>query len=100
MFGFVPYRNANFLREGKVVPFEKNQPHTDCLDDIAHAREICETLGKDFIVVDLTDPEFGFPVAQVIIPGYSDVLPFHPAGSNGLFQRWTRTEVLNSYRGV
>jgi ribosomal protein S12 methylthiotransferase accessory factor YcaO len=97
MFGFVPYRNADFLRQGELVPFEKGEPHADCLEDIAHAREICETLGKDLIVVDLTDPEFGFPVAQVIIPGYSDVLPFHPVESNGLFQRWTRTEVLNSY---
>ena len=39
----------------------------------------------------------GFPVAQVIIPGYSDVLPYHPAHSHGLFRRWTRTEVLQSY---
>lgn len=97
MFGFVPYRNADFLREGEVVPFEKGPQYADCLDDIAHAREICATLGKDYIVVDLTDPEIGFPVAQVIIPSYSDVLPFHPVESNGLFQRWTRTEVLNSY---
>lgn len=97
MFGFVPYRNAGFFRKGEVVPFNRTPPHDDCLDDIAHARAICETLGKDFIVVDLTDPEFGFPVAQVIMPGYSDVLPFHPADSNGLFQRWTRSEVLDSY---
>ena len=98
MFGFVPYRNADFLREGRLVPFEKGPQYADCLDDIAHAREICETLGKDYIAVDLTDPEIGFPVAQVIIPGYSDVLPFHPADSRGLFQRWTRTEVLAAYR--
>ena len=97
MFGFVPYRNADFLREGEIVPFEKGPHYTDCLEDIAHIREICGALGKDCIVVDLTDPAIGFPVAQVIIPGYSDVLPFHPADSRGLFQRWTRTEVLNSY---
>ncbi|MEA3212659.1 MAG: ribosomal protein methylthiotransferase accessory factor [Chthoniobacter sp.] len=97
MFGFVPYRNADFLREGDVVPFEKGPQYADCLEDISHAREICETLGKDYIVVDLTDPEIGFPVVQVIVPGYSDVLPFHPMDSHGLFQRWTRTEVLNSY---
>ena len=98
MFGFVPYRNAEFLREGDIVPLDKGPQYADCLDDIAHAREICETLGKDYIAVDLTDPEIGFPVAQVIIPGYSDVLPFHPADSRGLFQRWTRTEVLAAYR--
>ena len=97
MFGFVPYRNADFLRQGDLVPFDKGSQHADCLEDLAQAREICEILGKDYIAVDLTDPEIGFPVAQVIIPGYSDVLPFHPAGSHGLFERWTRTEVLNSY---
>jgi ribosomal protein S12 methylthiotransferase accessory factor len=99
MFGFVPYRNADFLREGEVVPFDRGPQYADCLDDIAHAREICATLGKDYIAVDLTDPEFGFAVAQVIMPGYSDVLPFHPADSRGLFQRWTRSEVLASYPG-
>lgn len=98
MFGFVPYQNADFFREGELVPFERGPQYTDCLEDIGHGREICKTLGKDFVVVDLTDPEIGFPVAQVIIPGYSDVLPFHPADSRGLFQRWTRTEVLASYR--
>ena len=97
MFGFVPYRNAEFLEQGELVPFEPGRVYADCLQDLARAREICETLGKDYIAVDLTDPAFGFPVAQVIIPGYSDVLPFHPAESQGLFRRWTRTEVLGSY---
>ena len=97
MFGFVPYRKAGFLLEGEVVPFERGPQYTDCLQDIAHAREICETLGKDYIVVDLTDPAIGFPVAQVIIPGYSDVLPYHPASSDALFRRWTRSDVLHSY---
>lgn len=97
MFGFVPYRNAEFLTSGEIVPFDCGPQYTDCLDDIAHAREICGTLGKDYIIVDLTHPEIGFPVAQVIIPGYSDVLPFHPANSHGLFRRPTRSEVLKSY---
>jgi ribosomal protein S12 methylthiotransferase accessory factor len=97
MFGFVPYRRADFLLQGDVVPFDPGPQHTDCLDDIAQARAICEALGKDYIAVDLTDPRFGFPVAQVIIPGYSDVLPYHPADSHGLFRRWTRAEVLKSY---
>ena len=97
MFGFVPYRRADFLEKGEVIPFDRGPQYTDCLDDIAHARAICETLGKDYIAVDLTDPAIGFPVAQVIIPGYSDVLPYHPAHSHGLFRRWTRPEVLDSY---
>ena len=81
MFGMMPYRDADFLRQGEVVPFDPGPCYSDCLDDISHAREICEGLGKDYLVVDLTDPEVGFPVAQVIIPGYSDVLPYHPADS-------------------
>ncbi len=97
MFGFVPYRSAVFLLEGETVPFDPGPQYRDCLDDIAHARDICSTLGKDYIAVDLTDPQFGFPVAQVIIPGYSDVLPYHPASSGGLFQMCRRSEVLAAY---
>lgn len=98
MFGFVPYRRADFLLQGEIVPFDPGPQYRDCLDDIAHARSICEALGKDYIVLDLTEPQIGFPVVQVIIPGYSDVLPYHPANSRALFRRWTRSEVLQSYR--
>ena len=98
MFGMLPYRDADFLRQGEVIPFDPDPGHDDCLDDIVHALKICETLGKDLVAVDLTDPEIGFPVVQVVIPGYSDVLPFHPADSQGLFRRWTRREVLGAYQ--
>jgi len=97
MFGFVPYRNADFFKEGEIVPLAYRESRDECLEDIAEVCEICTTLGKDCIVVDLSDPAAGFPVVQVIIPSYSDVLPFHPADSSGLFRRWTRTEVLDSY---
>jgi ribosomal protein S12 methylthiotransferase accessory factor YcaO len=97
MFGFVPYRNAGFFRAGEVVPLEAGEFREDCLEDLAEVCAICTTLGKDCIVVDLSEPETGVAVVQVVMPGYSDVLPFHPAGSSGLFRRWTRTEVLESY---
>jgi ribosomal protein S12 methylthiotransferase accessory factor YcaO len=97
MFGLVPYRNADFLRAGEVVPLEAGEFREDCLEDLAEVCAICTTLGKDCIVVDLSEPETGVAVVQVVMPGYSDVLPFHPAGSSGLFRRWTRTEVLESY---
>ena len=97
MFGLVPYRNADFLRAGEVVPLATGEFREDCLEDIAEVCAICSTLGKDCIVVDLSEPETGVAVVQVVMPGYSDVLPFHPAGSSGLFRRWTRTEVLESY---
>jgi hypothetical protein len=51
-------------------------------------------------VVDLSDPEHDFSVVQVIVPGYSDVLPFHPADSCALVKKWTRTDVLESYKGA
>ncbi len=47
-------------------------------------------LEKDIILVDLTDPRVGFPVFQVVVPGYSDILPYHPANSPVLFTGWTR----------
>lgn len=97
MFGFVPYRNTDFLRAGDVIPFEPTAGYGDSLDDIRHAQSICQQLDKDLIVVDLSDPEIDFGVAQVIVPGYSDVLPYHPAGSPGLFQRITRPEILAMY---
>jgi Na+-translocating ferredoxin:NAD+ oxidoreductase RnfG subunit len=34
---------------------------------------------------------------QVVVPGYSDALPYHPPTSHILTSRWTRNEVLNSY---
>ncbi|RFC46270.1 MAG: Ribosomal protein S12 methylthiotransferase accessory factor YcaO [Verrucomicrobia bacterium] len=98
MFGFVPYRNADFFKEGEIVPMVYGELREDCLEDIQEVCAICDTLGKDCIVVDLSDPDAGFPVVQVVVPGYSDVLPFHPADSSGLFRRWTRTEVLESYQ--
>ncbi len=97
MFGFVPFRDAAFLREGDWVPFDPGPCFRDSRDDIRAAASICSAIGKDMIVVDLTDPDCGFAVVHVIIPGYSDVLPFHPACSPGLFRRLSRAEVLDMY---
>jgi ribosomal protein S12 methylthiotransferase accessory factor YcaO len=97
MFGFVPYRDAAFLEEGERGPFRPSRGYGDCLGDINRARSICRTLGRDYIVVDISDPATGFAVVQVVIPGYSDVLPFHPPSSPALFERVQRTDVLNMY---
>lgn len=97
MFGMVPFRSADFLLQGERVSFDPGTRHADCLGDIHEARRILESLGLDFIVVDLTDPEVGFSVAQVIVPGYSDVLPYHPANSPTLFRTVTRRDVLESF---
>ena len=97
MFGFVPYTNADFFKEGDLVPFDEGKKFPNCLDDIKAAKKIFKQLGKDYIVVDLTDPEIGFSVVNVIVPSYSDVLPFHPASSRVLFERVSREDILKSY---
>lgn len=97
MFGFVPQRRAEFLKEGDVVPFQAGEQFDDCLQDIGRAKEIFAALGKDYILVDFTDARIGFPVVQVVVPGYSDVLPYYPASSNVLFRRYTRGDILRSY---
>ena len=99
MFGFVPYENADFLRAGDVVPFDPGIRNDDILDDILAAKEVCEVLGKDMVVVDLSTEGHPFSVAQVIVPGYSDAIPYHPATSPVLYRAVTRTEVLAGYGG-
>lgn len=100
MFGMVPYRTADFFLAGDTVPFDPGARHADCLEDIDQTRRIFDALGLDFIVVDLTDPGVGFSVAQVVVPGYSDVLPYHPANSPALFRSVARSEVLKSFPSV
>ncbi len=78
-----------------MVPFDPGVRHADCLDDIEGAKTIVRALGKDYLVVDQTDPSFGFPVVQVVIPGYSDILPYHPASSSVLFREWNRAEAMD-----
>ncbi len=97
LFGFVPFASADFLREGDVVAFRDDPGFDDCLDDIEACKALCRSLDRDYIVVDCTDPDIGFPVAQVIIPGYSDILPYHPADSQILFESWTREGAIRSY---
>jgi len=97
MFGFVPHTTAEFLKEGPVVPLFKGERFDDCLQDIAKAKEIFALLGKDCFVIDFTDPQINFPVVEVVVPGYSDVLPYYPSDSRVLFQQYTRGDILRSY---
>jgi len=100
MFGFVPQVSAEFLKEGPVIPFHKGANFDDCLQDIDRAMEIFKQLGKDCYVVNFTDPEIDFPVVEIVVPGYSDVLPYYPADSRVLFQQYTRNDILSSYDAV
>jgi ribosomal protein S12 methylthiotransferase accessory factor len=96
-FGYVSYDDPSFMTQGDLVPFEKKDAGSDCMADIERNKDICRQLDKDYIVVDATDPAIGFPVAQVIIPGYSDILPYHPATSRVLFDGWSRDETVGYY---
>lgn len=100
MFGFVPQVTAEFLKEGDLVPFRKGEVFDDCLQDIEKAKGIFAKLGKECYVIDFTDPRVNFPVVQVVVPGYSDVLPYYPASSRVLFQRYTRGDILRSYEAT
>lgn len=98
MFGMLPYADASFLREGDVIAFDGGDCFDDFLEDLEKAKEVCGKLGKDCIAVDFTDPDIGFPAVQVIIPGYSDILPYYPQSSEvSLFRRLPRDELLDSY---
>lgn len=97
MFGFVPWRETDFLGQGPVKDFQPGTGYRDSRQDILHACSICRQLGKELIVVDYSQPGVDFAVVRVIVPGYSDVLPFHPAASPGLFTRLKRSEVLAMY---
>lgn len=99
-FGYIPYPEAGFLTEGPKIPFSAGTPCGDCLEDIERAKNICRLLDKDLVVVDLTEPGVDFPVVQVVIPGYSDILPFHPASSPVLFKGWTRDLAMGEYKAA
>ena len=93
-FGFISYPEADFLKAGDVVPFKRGGTPADCLDEIEQARTIFRLMGVDYLAAELTDPRVGFPVVQVIVPGYSDILPYHPHSSQVLFRGWTRDDIL------
>ena len=97
MFGFVPHVRAEFLKEGPVVPFSRGERFDDCLQDIGRSKEIFAQLGKDCYVIDFTDPDIDFPVVEVVVPGYSDVLPYYPSDSRVLFRQYNRQDILRSY---
>ncbi len=96
-FGYISYAHADFLKDGAVIPFETGRMYTDCLDEIEQAKVIFRQLGRDYIVADLTDPCLGFPVVQVIVPGYSDLFPYHPRSSQVLFRGWDRDDIVGYY---
>ena len=99
-FGYVPWRDASFLADGDRVPLVPAAPVRDVCDDIARASAIAGQLGRDFLAVDLTDPAIAFPVVQIVMPGYSDILPYHPRTSPVLFTGWTRDLSMGETRGA
>ncbi len=41
----------------------------DVLEDLEHCRDIVESKGMEFLVLDNTRPDIGMPVARVVVPG-------------------------------
>lgn len=97
MFGFVPTREADYLTQGERVAFPSGAMSPDIREDVDAACRVCEALGKDLVVVDWSQPGTNFHVAQVIVPGYSDALPYHPANSPVLLRTVTRPDVLHGF---
>ena len=54
LFGFLPYKDGDFLKQGDLVPFDKGQNYQDCLEDIEAAKKICERLQKDYECLGMT----------------------------------------------
>ncbi len=77
--------DLSFLEKGEKVALPRQEPSLDCLEDIDLLDRICRNLGTELVVVDHTHPKIGFPVARVVMPGISDVLPYtRPDGQNDL----------------
>jgi YcaO-like protein with predicted kinase domain len=71
----VSQKDISFLEKGDTIAFKSSQ-HTDILSEIEAIKKIIRDLDTDFIVLDLTHPVLNFPVVRVVMPGYSDFLPF------------------------
>lgn len=70
-------KDISFLEKGEIVDFHGGRCE-DLLSEIEAIKTICRNLDSDFIVLNLTHPVLGFPVVRVIVPGFSDFLPFVP----------------------
>lgn len=71
----VSQKDISFLEKGDTIAFESSRS-ADILSEIESIKKICRELDTDFIVLDLTHPVLRFPVVRVVMPGYSDFLPF------------------------
>lgn len=71
----ISQKEISFLEKGETVSYE-NHASKDIFSEIESIKQICKTLGTDFIIVDLTHPVLAFPVVRVVMPGISDFLPF------------------------
>ena len=71
----ISQKDISFLEQGETVAYQ-NRKSRDIFEEIDGIKAICKALDTDFIVLDLTHPVLNFPVVRVVVPGYSDFLPF------------------------
>ena len=73
----ISQKDISFLENGETIAYS-NRRSKDIFEEIEGIKKICRRLETDFILVNLTHPVLGFPVVRVVVPGFSDFLPFVP----------------------
>lgn len=73
----ISVKDISFLEQGPTVNYRPTQ-YQDLLSEVEAIKKICHALETDFIVLNLTHPVLQLPVVRVVLPGYSDFLPFVP----------------------
>lgn len=73
----ISVKDISFLEQGPTITYRSAQ-YPDLVSEIEAIKTICSILETDFIVLNMTHPVLQFPVVRVILPGYSDFLPFVP----------------------
>lgn len=97
-----PFLRADPRQRPRSASDFSRKQRDDFLDDIEEAVELLRARGLEMLVVDLTRPDVGFPVARVIVPGLVHFRPrfgcrrlFEVPGTAGWIDREAGEEDLN-----
>jgi YcaO-like protein with predicted kinase domain len=91
--------DLSFLEEGETISYQPTITFKDCLKEIGELKEICKKRKSDLITINLTHPIIQFPVVRVIIPGYSDILPYYRQiiGNSFSFEKIIQNKIFSNY---
>ena len=79
----VKVKDHSYLGKGSSIKYAADYPKWesfDLLEDINHCREIVESLGMEFLVLDQIRSEIGLNVARVVVPGLRHFWPRFASG--------------------